>query len=164
MKEWPKDNRDCLEFFYGKHELNDSGNPSALWEHVNLERVTLPYTMKAAWKPEIPVRYFSVNIQCRKSIVEIFYKIHREFTASEISSLGLDLFGGCYCYRKRVNGSALSVHAWAAAIDIDPIGNPYGKKGRMPEKVIEIFEDEGWEWGGNWKVPDPMHFQAARSK
>ena len=33
---------------------------------------------------------------------------------------GLDMYGGCYNYRPRRSASSLSVHAWAAAIDIAP--------------------------------------------
>ncbi|HLC17357.1 MAG TPA: M15 family metallopeptidase [Thermodesulfovibrionia bacterium] len=29
---------------------------------------------------------------------------------------------------------------------------------------MDAFEKEGWTWGGNWKKPDGMHWQAARIK
>jgi len=75
----------------------------------------------------------------------------------------LDLFGGCYQYR-RIGGSAkLSTHAWGAGIDLDPDFNPryhpWNPKTGIPNAVIEAFMAEGWTWGGRFHTPDPMHFQ-----
>ncbi len=58
----------------------------------------------------------------------------------------------------------LSTHAWAAAIDINPARNQFGQKGAMPEKVVELFKAEGWTWGGEWRKPDPMHFEATSGR
>ena len=33
----------------------------------------------------------------------------------------------------------------------------------MPAAVVDIFADEGWQWGGRWHNADAMHFQAAHS-
>jgi hypothetical protein len=31
----------------------------------------------------------------------------------------------------------------------------------MPRAVVDIFEAQGWKWGGNFSTkPDCMHFQA----
>jgi hypothetical protein len=32
----------------------------------------------------------------------------------------------------------------------------------MDPRVVEIFERWGFEWGGRWLVPDPMHFEFVR--
>lgn len=77
----------------------------------------------------------------------------------------MDLFGGCYNYRRVSGRSQLSVHSWGAAIDLDPVNNPLGKKwrpdsGMMPEQVVAIFRAEGWRWGGDFTRPDCMHFEA----
>ena len=79
----------------------------------------------------------------------------------------MHLYGGCYNFRLIKNSNRLSCHAWGAAIDLDPEKNPLGvkydeSKGMMPRAVINIFEAEGWKWGGRFtKRPDCMHFQAA---
>ena len=53
----------------------------------------------------------------------------------------------------------LSLHAWGLALDINPDENPYGVESTLNPKLVEIFETYGFEWGGRWKTPDPMHFQ-----
>ena len=73
-----------------------------------------------------------------------------------------------FCWRPIRNGSSLSRHAHAIALDIDPSKNGYYPSYRpnitidLPMRVIQAFIDEGWTWGGNWNKPcDPMHFQYA---
>ena len=63
--------------------------------------------------------------------------------------------GGCYAPRRitRVNaGGALSRHTWGIAIDINT-------KSKYHPRVIEIFKEWGFAWGGTWTSPDPMHFE-----
>ena len=62
-----------------------------------------------------------------------------------------------------------SMHSYAAAIDLnlavsdywlwqkknDPI--PY--RNRMPQKIVDIFERNGFIWGGKWYHYDTMHFE-----
>lgn len=71
----------------------------------------------------------------------------------------------CYCPRHNRWDSKfpLSVHTWAAAIDIDPKQNGIGAKTNIPTWAIKIFESWGATWGGDWtNYPDPMHFQWMR--
>ena len=63
--------------------------------------------------------------------------------------------GGCYAPRRitRVNaGGALSRHTWGIAIDINT-------KSKYHPRVVEIFKEWGFAWGGTWTSPDPMHFE-----
>ena len=63
--------------------------------------------------------------------------------------------GGCYAPRRitRVNaGGAISRHTWGIAIDINT-------KSTYHPRVIEIFNEWGFAWGGTWTSPDPMHFE-----
>jgi len=90
---------------------------------------------------------------------------------------------------RRVAGSAAwSAHAYGAAIDVNPVQNPYvtgdsvsprkGSRfatvdrsavGRAPagvirtdDVVVRAFTDVGWEWGGHWATSqDYQHFSAA---
>ena len=76
-------------------------------------------------------------------------------------------YGGCYAWRAQRGAAKLSTHTWGIAIDLDPARNARGVKwdgGKkmMPEKAVQIFKAAGFTWGGDFKVPDCMHFQFAR--
>lgn len=71
-----------------------------------------------------------------------------------------------YNYRSKIWGGGLSLHSWGMAIDINPGTNPYqlGNYGEpqtdIPGKVIEIFKNNGFAWGGDWAgARDAMHFE-----
>jgi hypothetical protein len=64
----------------------------------------------------------------------------------------------------------LSVHSFAAAVDVSPKGNPYWRnlprgtnllptRQAFPVAVVEAFEAEGFIWGGKWSEFDLMHFE-----
>ena len=56
-----------------------------------------------------------------------------------------------------------SIHAWAAAIDMNADTNQYGSTSYdMPSEFVEEFAAQGFVWGGQFHTPDPMHFQLAR--
>jgi len=63
--------------------------------------------------------------------------------------------GGCYAPRRISRfdaGGSISRHAWGIAIDINT------KTGYKP-RIVEIFNDWGYAWGGTWTSPDAMHFE-----
>jgi poly-gamma-glutamate capsule biosynthesis protein CapA/YwtB (metallophosphatase superfamily) len=101
-------------------------------------------------------------------------------------SMAADNTSGFNC--RRVKGSnKWSDHAFGAAIDLNPVQNPYvtpssvappgsqrfasldrAAGALVPEGTIEsedvvvrAFTAIGWEWGGSWAEPDYQHFSAA---
>lgn len=74
---------------------------------------------------------------------------------------------GCYNIRRMKvvkNGkiafsSKYSLHSWGIAFDIDAAWNRLGKKGDLNPAIVEIFKKNGFDWGGDFKVEDSMHFQ-----
>ena len=85
--------------------------------------------------------------------------------------------------RAVTGGRRLSEHAFGRAIDINPIENPYVRRGRVvpgagrdyarPKKreekirglirsngiVVKAFKRKKWKWGGNWRsAKDYQHF------
>ncbi|MGI8682999.1 MAG: M15 family metallopeptidase, partial [Mycobacteriales bacterium] len=69
-------------------------------------------------------------------------------------------YGGCYVPRliPGLPGAAISHHAWGSAIDINVSANPYGGRPRQDPRLVAIFARHGFAWGGDWLVPDGMHF------
>lgn len=69
---------------------------------------------------------------------------------------------GCFNIRKsKGNILSWSLHAWGLAVDIDAAWNRFNTKPKMDRRIVECFEDAGFEWGGHWRSPktDGMHFQ-----
>jgi hypothetical protein len=73
-------------------------------------------------------------------------------------------FGGCYVPRfiGRDPRRGLSMHAFGLAVDLNVSENYFGTRGDMDPEVVAIFDKWGFEWGGRWSQPDPMHFELAR--
>ncbi len=73
-------------------------------------------------------------------------------------------FAGCYNARMvmRIPTAAISHHAWAAAVDINSLSNPYGAPPRQPPILVNVMRARGFTWGGTWTVPDGMHFEFSR--
>jgi hypothetical protein len=73
-------------------------------------------------------------------------------------------YAGCYAPRfiDRDPSLPLSNHAFGLAVDLNSDTNALGTKGDMDPRIVEIFTKWGFEWGGYWARPDPMHFELAR--
>lgn len=68
-----------------------------------------------------------------------------------------------YVCRKTVSGRSWSIHSICAG-DVNWDRNPYGSQlvTDMPPSFRQLFLDEGWGWGGNWRSKkDAMHFSKA---
>lgn len=104
------------------------------------------------------------RVTCHRVVVEML-----EGALAQISDEGLtDLiepgeFAGCWNARfiKTVTGepSGVSRHSWGGAVDINAASNQLGTEGEMDPRLVEIMEGWGFIWGGDWTVPDPMHFE-----
>lgn len=73
---------------------------------------------------------------------------------------------GTYNYRKVAGENYLSAHSYGIAIDINYDKSNYWRHDKsmeyrnfIPLKIVEIFENNGFIWGGRWKHYDTMHFE-----
>lgn len=73
-------------------------------------------------------------------------------------------FGGCYSARFIRSGGSLSRHAWGIGIDFNVNNNLMGHSPTMDPRIIRIMEDWGFSWGGNWTIPDGMHFEFVKRR
>lgn len=158
---WPLQ-RDCAKF-YGDPR-GKGGKASAKWESENLVLVPTPWELRFEGKPVSGIR---IHKKCADSLSRVLAAIWNRVghSQSEIDRIGMSEFGGSYVYRVMRGGKSLSMHSYGCAVDFDPARNALGNPNpAMARLVVEEFEREGWEWGGHWKRPDGMHFQAARTK
>jgi len=77
---------------------------------------------------------------------------------------------GTYNCRVIAGTKRLSVHAYAAAIDLNAKFGDYWQwaktkggtlvwKNRIPLEIVEVFERHGFIWGGKWYHYDSFHFE-----
>jgi len=166
---WPADNHADLEAFFGTPQLLADGRPTPAWERATLVTVTTPYALTLAWDLGIQVKRITCHRLVAESLMNVFEAILSHYgSVKDVKTARMHLFGGCYNFRRISGSSRLSTHAWGAGIDLDPdrnpLGTPYSEPlGMMPLAVVDLFEQEGWKWGGRFESrPDCMHFQATR--
>lgn len=133
-----------------------------------------------------------------RDLVKVFAELYRERFPIRRMQL-VDDYGGdddrsmaanntsAYNCRTVAGQSSFSKHAYGAAVDLNPVENPYvtrddvapdaGRKfvelDRSPgvdaprgaivadDVVVRAFAKVGWSWGGTWTDPDFQHFFAA---
>lgn len=143
---------------YQRHALHST----VAWEAKILAYVDLPALLRLSWDARWLVKRIRVHRLLTQEISAALTEIHATGLWDQLVSLG-----GAYEWRKQRGGSKLSLHSFGAAIDFDPLGNPLGKPGRFgldqeAHKIVRIFEERGWTWGGRWDRRDDGHFQWAR--
>lgn len=130
----------------------------------HLQRCELPYPMRASWDEELTVRQAYVHIAVADAMIDALLDVMAYRGYEWLVENNLDRWGGVHAKRYKTGSSTeLSVHAWAAALDLNPHRGPFGKPTDMPAFIVDAFEKRGFVWGGRWKVPDGMHFQAVKN-
>jgi hypothetical protein len=141
------------------------GKPNVTGEGY-LVTINLPYPMRIAWDTDTSV----TRMRCHKLVADkflaVFNEIHREYGYAKIKELGIDLFGGCFNFRRMRGGNDWSTHSWGIAIDLDPARNQLKETSKTarfarPEykKMIDIFYKHGFISLGRERNFDWMHFQ-----
>jgi hypothetical protein len=131
-----------------------------------LTTIDLPYPMRLSWDKEVKVNRITCHNSVADNLKNIFSDILKEYGYPKIVELGIDLYGGCFNFRKMRGGSDFSRHSWGVAIDLDPERNllrETSKTARFarPEykKMIDIFYKHGFVSLGREKNYDWMHFE-----
>lgn len=141
------------------------GKPNATGEGY-LVTIQLPYPMRIAWDTDTSVN----RMRCHKLVADkflaVFNEIHRVYGYAKIKELGIDLFGGCFNFRKMRGGNDWSRHSWGVAIDLHPSKNqlktPWSKAlFSKPEykPMLDVFYKHGFFSLGKEKGYDAMHFE-----
>ena len=136
------------------------------------------------------------NQKIAQDLVEIFSELYdRQYPLASVRLV--DDFGGddlasmeadntsCFNFREVTSSGGgrhkLSLHAYGLAVDLNPLYNPYVKKGKIlpqsakpyanrkhanPYRIdhedlaYQLFTSHGFTWGGDWKsLKDYQHFE-----
>jgi len=131
-----------------------------------LVTIQLPYPMRLAWDKNTVV----TRLRCHKLIADALKKVFNDllthYGLERLQSLGIDLYGGCFNFRKMRGGTDYSRHSWGIAIDLDPDRNSLKMTGLNAQfakddykPMMEIFYRHGFINLGVEKNYDFMHFE-----
>lgn len=141
------------------------GKPNETGEGY-LVKIPLPYQMRIAWDKEHTVSSMRCHHLVANNFTAVFNDLLSTYGFDKIKELGIDLYGGCFNFRKMRGGSEMSIHSWGIAIDLDPDRNQLKETSKTarfarPEykPMIDIFYKNGFQSLGVEKNYDWMHFQ-----
>ncbi|MET0800660.1 MAG: M15 family metallopeptidase [Actinomycetota bacterium] len=100
------------------------------------------------------------RLTCHRTFMrDLLRAVHRVQSAG-LGSL-IHSSAGCFNARTvaRSPTNPPSFHAYGAAVDINAPENPFGATPTMDPRIVAIFEDLGFNWGGDFLIPDGMHFE-----
>jgi hypothetical protein len=103
----------------------------------------------------IPKRIYC-NVNLIKSLTQAFENLIQRGKVPELKT-----WDGCFNIRLARGSQRPSLHSWGIAIDLNASWNRMGHPPVLTPEFVACFTDAGFEWGGNWTVPDGMHFQLA---
>lgn len=132
------------------------------------------------------------NRRVAQELLDIFRELYRNKYRIESIRLVDDFDGddrrsmeanntSCFNFRRVAGAKSLSRHAYGMAVDLNPLYNPYVRRGKVappgaekyadrskpfPYKIdpndlaYKLFTQKGWRWGGSWRtMKDYQHFE-----
>ncbi|MCC5974644.1 MAG: M15 family metallopeptidase, partial [Rubellimicrobium sp.] len=159
QRRFPQQAAPTMRAFYG-----DAGGSDAIAGIVRL-----PFPFRLAWKLDQQIGTFRCHRRLAEPLTAIFAETARHYGRAEMERLRLHIWGGCFNHRPMRGGTALSTHAWGAAVDLDPARNqlPWGRdRAAFAHPDYDAFwtivESHGAVSLGRAANRDWMHFQFAR--
>jgi hypothetical protein len=165
---WP--HQSDVREFYGNP--NSGGHLSCAWYAANIVMVDAVLPLHYG---KVAVHKIAVHRKCADSLTRVLQGVAKRYyeaghqisgqsaSVDAMDRSGVTAFDGSFCFRCMRGGNSLSMHSYGIALDFDAAHNPFHGKPRFtPASIlVQEFEREGWTWGGRWRNPDGMHFQAA---
>jgi hypothetical protein len=100
------------------------------------------------------------SVTCHRLLIPMIRGALREVIRAGLAA-EIKVYSGCWAARTvaRTSTAPPSTHAYGAAIDINAPFSPYGAPPNMNAGVVRIFERWGFNWGGDFLIPDGHHFE-----
>ncbi len=100
------------------------------------------------------------TLTCHRDFMEDLVRAMHQVERAGLRSL-IHSTAGCFNARTvaRSPSNPPSFHAYGAAVDINAPENAFGATPTMDPRIVAIFEDLGFNWGGDFLIPDGMHFE-----
>ncbi len=117
------------------------------WQARNIRRATLPVLGE---------------VVCHRSLIPQLRAAMTEVVARDLGyTIQPEQYAGCFGARFISAGPRhrLSHHTWGIAVDINASENPTGIRPNLDRRLVNVMREHGFTWGGDWLVPDGMHFE-----
>jgi D-alanyl-D-alanine carboxypeptidase len=100
------------------------------------------------------------TVSCHRRLIPMVRGALRDVIRAGLAP-EVKVYSGCWVARTVARSSTAppSTHAYGASIDINAPYSPYGAPPNMHPGVVRIFEDWGFNWGGDFLIPDGHHFE-----
>ena len=79
---WPKDTREDLDAFYGRHAIANNGQPTSAWLSSHLKNFTAPYPLTLSWDVTKTV----TKLYCHNSSARISSKFSNKYLLTTAAS------------------------------------------------------------------------------
>jgi hypothetical protein len=107
--------------------------------------------------PWFPAEEIKIHKHFWPLLRDAFLELEKQGLHTEINSVHT-----CHEIGHLHDSPVLSVHSWAAALDMNREDNPMGSMGRWSDDFIKVMEQNGVYCGQNWRgIRDPAHFAMA---
>ena len=117
------------------------------WRRRNIRSTTIPVVGE---------------VVCHRSLIPQLRAAMKEVVARDLAyTIQPDQYAGCFGARFISAGPRhrLSHHAWGIAVDFNASENPTGIRPNLDRRFVNVMREHGFTWGGDWLVPDGMHFE-----
>jgi len=152
--------REWIEDAFGRFAWRDSSERRGAieilgeWPRQNIVSFAPPFELRDGRGRPVSVIY------CHRLVVPALRRVLEDLAARDMCHL-VNSFDGCFVPRHMGwdPRRPLSRHAWGIAVDVNARLFPYGSRARQNQRLIAAFARQGFTWGGDWRMPDPMHFE-----
>jgi hypothetical protein len=149
-----------VERTFGKFAYRDDPAPRGRvvvlgeWEKHSIVSFTPPFELRDGRGRPVS------EIRCHRLAAPALGRVLADLAARKLCHL-INTFDGCFEARHKSwdPKRTLSRHTWGIAVDANARLFPYGSRSRQDERLIAAFARQGFTWGGDWREPDPMHFE-----
>ena len=100
------------------------------------------------------------RVSCNRRLIPQLRKAMQDLVAQGLAS-SIHSYSGCFSARfvESQPTAAISHHAWGIAIDVNADTNRFGTPPNQDPRLVQLMARWGFTWGGDWIVPDGMHFE-----
>jgi D-alanyl-D-alanine carboxypeptidase len=124
------------------------------------------YPESGVHRAELFGRALEVHDKAAPAFRRVAARLERAATDDATLKPFLRALGGTFVKRNIAGTTRPSAHSYGVSLDLNPALAEYWRwdkapawHNRVPQKIVDAFEAEGFIWGGRWFHYDTMHFE-----